>query len=102
MGGNVAVVSQSYKIRVILLIIVIFIVVVVVDVVYIARRRKLQLFQTDCAVFRAFDKVNRHNTIQQLERGSMPNVMAALPNIGGTLCSTPQSLADAKYWSAVQ
>jgi len=25
----------------------------------------------------------------------MPNVMAALPNIGGTLCSTPQSLADA-------
>jgi len=26
----------------------------------------------------------------------MPNVMAALPNIGGALCSTPQSLADAK------
>jgi len=25
----------------------------------------------------------------------MPNVMAALPNTGGTLCSTPQSLADA-------
>ena len=25
----------------------------------------------------------------------MPNVMAALPNIGGTLCSTPQSLANA-------
>jgi len=24
-------------------------------------------------------------------------VMAALPNIGGTLCSTPQSLADAHY-----
>ena len=32
----------------------------------------------------------------------MPNVMAALPNIGGALCSTPQSLADAHYWSAVQ
>jgi len=32
----------------------------------------------------------------------MPNVMAALPNIGGTLCSTPQSLADAQYWSAAQ
>jgi len=31
----------------------------------------------------------------------MPNVMATLPNIGGALCSTPQSLADAKYWSAV-
>jgi len=26
----------------------------------------------------------------------MPNVMAALPNIGGSLCSTPQSLADAR------
>jgi len=25
----------------------------------------------------------------------MPNMMAALLNIGGTLCSTPQSLADA-------
>jgi len=25
----------------------------------------------------------------------MPNVMAALPNTGGALCSTPQSLADA-------
>jgi len=25
----------------------------------------------------------------------MPNVMAALPNIGGALCSTPQSLDDA-------
>jgi len=28
----------------------------------------------------------------------MPNVMAALPNIGVALCSTPQSLADAHYW----
>jgi len=27
----------------------------------------------------------------------MPNVMAALPDIGGALCSTPQSLADAHY-----
>ena len=27
----------------------------------------------------------------------MPNVMAALPNISGALCSTPQSLADAHY-----
>jgi len=38
----------------------------------------------------------------KLECGPMPNVMAALPNIGGALCSTPQSLADAQYWSAVQ
>jgi len=30
----------------------------------------------------------------------MPNVMAALPNIGGVLCATPQSLADAHYYSA--
>jgi len=32
----------------------------------------------------------------------MPHVMAALPNTGGVLCSTPQSLADAYYQSAVQ
>jgi len=25
------------------------------------------------------------------------NAMTALPNIGGALCSTPQSLADAHY-----
>jgi len=28
----------------------------------------------------------------------MPNVMVALPNIGGALCSTPQRLADAYYY----
>jgi len=28
----------------------------------------------------------------------MPNVMVALPNIGGAFCSTPQSLADAHYY----
>ena len=33
-----------------------------------------------------------------LECGPMPNVMVALPNIGGDFCSTPQSLADAHYW----
>ena len=27
----------------------------------------------------------------------MPNLMVALPNIGGALCSTSQSLADAHY-----
>jgi len=32
----------------------------------------------------------------------MHNVMVALPNIGGALCSTPQSLADAHYLTAVQ
>jgi len=28
----------------------------------------------------------------------MPNMMVALPNIGGALCSMPQSLADAHYY----
>jgi len=49
--------------------------------------------------------VEDHYTIQwntKLECGPMPNVMAALPNIGGALCSTLQSSADAQYWSAVQ
>jgi len=32
----------------------------------------------------------------------MPNVMVALLNIGGALCSTPQSFADAHYLAAVQ
>jgi len=39
---------------------------------------------------------NLENLIK-LECGPMPNVMVALPNIGGTLCSTPQSFADAHY-----
>jgi len=34
---------------------------------------------------------------EELECGPMPNVMVALPNIGGALCSKPQSLADAHY-----
>ena len=33
----------------------------------------------------------------RLECEPMPNVMVALPNIGGALCTTPQSLADAHY-----
>ena len=28
----------------------------------------------------------------------MPNVMVTLPNVGGALYSTPQSLADAQYY----
>jgi len=32
----------------------------------------------------------------------MPNVVAALPNIDGALCSTLQSVANAQYSSAVQ
>jgi len=37
----------------------------------------------------------------KLACGSMPNVTNALPDIGGALCSTPQSLADAHYLTAV-
>jgi len=33
----------------------------------------------------------------KLECGQLPNVMVALPNIGGALCSTPQNLADGHY-----
>jgi len=34
---------------------------------------------------------------EKLECEPMPNVMVALPNIGGALCSVLQSLADAHY-----
>jgi len=34
---------------------------------------------------------------KKLGCGPMPIVMAALPNIRGALCSTPQRLADAHY-----
>jgi len=36
-----------------------------------------------------------HNAYK-VECCPVPNVMAALPNIGGALCSTPESLAQ--YW----
>jgi len=36
--------------------------------------------------------------ICEVECGPMPNVMVALPNTGGALCSTPQGLADAHYY----
>jgi len=39
---------------------------------------------------------------RKLEYGPIPNVMVALPNTGGALCSTAQSLADAHYLTAVQ
>jgi len=32
----------------------------------------------------------------------MPNVMPALPDIRGALCSTPQSLADTHYYTVFQ
>jgi len=40
---------------------------------------------------------NLHHHILKLDCGPMPNVMAALPNICGALCSMPESLAHAHY-----
>jgi len=42
---------------------------------------------------------DRHQNLkkEELECGPMPNLMVVLPNIGGALCSTPQSLPDAHY-----
>jgi len=39
----------------------------------------------------------RRGKEKELECGPMPNLMVALPNIGGALCSTPQNLPDAHY-----
>jgi len=44
----------------------------------------------------------RRGKKEELECGPMPNMMAARTNIVGALCSMPQSLANAQYWSAVQ
>jgi len=41
--------------------------------------------------------INVCSAQNKIECGPMPNVTVALPNIGGALCSTPQSLADAHY-----
>jgi len=50
------------------------------------------------AITTYYTVINKHRThLTELECGRMPNVMAALPHIGGALCSTPQSLADADY-----
>jgi len=49
----------------------------------------------NCHIFRF--STAEATVYNNLECGPMPNVMAALPNIGGALCSTPQSLADAHY-----
>jgi len=38
----------------------------------------------------------------KLECGPMHNVMVALPNTGGALCSPPQSFAETYYLTAVQ
>jgi len=42
-------------------------------------------------------RVALNQSLNELRMWANANVMAALPNIGGALCSTPQSLADAHY-----
>jgi len=44
-----------------------------------------------------FIEYARSSKTQDTRIWAMPNVMVALPNIGGALCTTPQSLADAHY-----
>jgi len=64
-----------------------------------ANEAQQKLFWT-CSLFcwtRSTNDVAIHKYFGQLECGPMPNLMVALPNIGGALCSTPQSLADAHY-----
>jgi len=41
-------------------------------------------------------------TFTELEMWANAQRDGRLPNIGGALCSTPQSLADAQYLSAMQ
>jgi len=50
--------------------------------------------QSAAAEIRRGKKIERRKK-EELECGPMPNVMVALPNIGGALCLTPQRLADA-------
>jgi len=60
----------------------------------------MHLLQTNASSFIFVDissMLHLHEKQKQLECGPMPNVTAALPNVGGTLCSTSQSLADAHY-----
>jgi len=45
----------------------------------------------------AFQTILHCSVYVKLECGPMPNLMVALPNIGGALCSTPQSVPDAHY-----
>jgi len=50
-----------------------------------------------CSIYRTEPKTEKRKKEKKLECGPMPNLMVALPNTGGALCSTPQSLADVHY-----
>jgi len=51
--------------------------------------------------FRRWEIHNRTKN-DKLEMWANAQRDPTLPNIGGALCSTPQSLADAHYYSAVR
>jgi len=54
---------------------------------------------------RAYEHVTipvANKSINLLEMWANAQPDGRLPNIGGALCSTPQSLADARCWSAMQ
>jgi len=54
-------------------------------------------FKTFLLIVSSYSAFKPQEFQQILECGPMPNLMVALPNIGGAFCSTPQSLSDAHY-----
>jgi len=56
-----------------------------------------QLLCYNCCKFHSNRLRSVRDILQNQKCGPMPNVMAALPNIGDALCSTPQSLDGAHY-----
>jgi len=71
-----------------------------ITIVYITlatRRQHVSVQNVTTVPIHGYVNILSELILNQLECGPMPNVMVALPNIGGALCSTPQSLADAHY-----
>jgi len=62
----------------------------------------LHPFNNLFSTFNALSFSFLHKLQIKLECEPMRNVTAALPNIGGALCSTPQSLADTHCWTTMQ
>ena len=64
---------------------------------YVGYGKATQSFHASTNNFATIVAICTFKTFNKLECKPMPNVMVALPNIGGALCSTLQSLADAHY-----
>jgi len=69
--------------------------------------RRTDAMTDECAAARDLCKKNvkmsqclKRFVRKTLECGSIPNVMVALPSIGGAFCSTPESSAGAHYSAA--